>query len=206
MSLSAIRKKFDNRKKSDAVKSRVFIAINLPEPVVEKLGEAQKALKAYGLKTKWTRLENIHLTLKFLGDIDKTVLIAVSEVVGAAAKGFGPIRLSAKGVGVFPGVKKARVLWTGIAGQTELLAKLHETIDTGLSGIGFLPEKRRFTGHLTIGRFKDSPHPDKLIDIMKKFKDMESVSFVADAVYIIKSELTPSGPIYTELANVALAG
>jgi len=191
-------------KKTEADKLRVFIAIKLPKQVITKLGEVQNALKAYGLKAKWTHTANIHLTLKFLGDIDKMDLSTVSEVVDSAAKGFGPIRLIAKGIGIFPGVKKARILWTGIAGQTDMLAKLQEAIDAGLSEIGFLPEKRRFTGHLTIGRFKGSPHPDKLIDIMKKFKDMESAPFMADAVCVIKSDLTPSGPIYTELASVAL--
>jgi len=204
--LTVFKNTADDRKKTDVIKFRVFIAIKLPEPVVAKLADVQAALKTSGLKIKCTQPENIHLTLKFLGDIDKTDLSAVSEVVGAAAKGFGPIRLSAKGIGVFPGVKRARVLWTGIDGQTQLLAKLHETIDTGLSEIGFLPEKRRFTGHLTIGRFKSTYHPDKLIDIITQFKDMESASFVADAVYVIKSDLNPSGPVYTELTRVALAG
>jgi len=204
MNQPALRKKIDNRKKTDANKLRVFIAMKLPGPVVAKLGEVQKSLKNSGLKAKWTHTANIHLTLKFLGDIDRADLNAVTEIVGLAIKGIEPIRLSAKGIGVFPGVKQARILWTGIAGQTNLLAKMHETIDTGLSEVGFLRDKRGFTGHLTIGRFKGSPHPDKLIDIIKKFNNMESEPFVADAVYVIKSDLTPSGSIYTDLASVTL--
>lgn len=183
------------------MKFRVFIAIPLPRHIVATLGDVQADLKQYGLKVKWTRPENIHLTLKFLGDVDKADLNSVSNVVNTAAKGFGAIRLCTKGVGVFPGVKRARVLWTGISGQTDLLAKLQENIDAGLSEIGFLREKRAFTGHLTIGRLKGNPYPDLFIEMVKKFKDMASDPFVADRIHVIKSDLTSSGPIYTKLAS-----
>lgn len=184
------------------MKFRVFIAITLPRHIVATLGDVQADLKQFGLKVKWTRPEKIHLTLKFLGDVNEKDIQTVVTIVDRSTTGIEAIRLRARGVGVFPSVKRARVLWTGITGQTDLLGKLQENIDAGLSEIGFLREKRRFTGHLTVGRLKGTHHPDKLIDIIKKFKDMESDLFTADTVHVIKSDLTPSGPIYTKLASV----
>ncbi len=183
---------------------RTFIAVKLPDHVIRKLAELQLDLKNYGLRIKWTRPENIHLTLKFLGDIHPDDVEPVCRVVDASVKGFTPISLYASAVGFFPGIRRPRVLWTGISGQSDMLEKLHHAIDAGLVSLGLVKDDRRFTGHLTLGRFKGQPEPELLIDMMKMYKDMTSDEFIVDAVSVYKSDLKPSGPIYTNLSSIQL--
>ncbi len=190
------------RKNSGPSKIRTFIAVKLPDHVIRKLAELQLGLKKYGLRIKWGRPENIHLTLKFLGDIAPEDVDPVCHAVDTAVSGFTSISLCTAGVGFFPGVRRARVLWIGISGQTDLLGKLHNVIDAGLGSLGFARDERRFTGHLTLGRFKGQPEPEVLINMMRQYKDMNSDTFLVDAVFVFKSDLKPSGPIYTNLSNI----
>ena len=192
------------RKKSEKSKIRTFIAVKLPDHVIRKLAELQLDLKKYGLRVKWSRPENIHLTLKFLGDISPDDVGPVCRVVNDAVKGFTPILLYTAGVGFFSGIRRPRVLWTGISGQLALLEKLHHAIDAVLGSLGFDKDDRRFTGHLTLGRFKGQPAPESLINMMKMYKDMASDGFLVDAVSVYKSDLKPSGPIYTNLSSIQL--
>jgi len=192
------------RKKSGQANIRTFIAIKLPDHVIRRLSEIQQDLKKHGLRIKWSRPENIHLTLKFLGDIYPDDVGPVCRVVDASVKGFTSISLCAVGVGFFPGIRRPRILWTGISGQTDLLEKLHKAIDSGLSFLGFAKDGRRFTGHLTLGRFKGRPDSEPLIDIMKTYADTVSDEFSVDAVSVYKSDLKPSGPIYTNLSSIRL--
>jgi 2'-5' RNA ligase len=193
-----------DREKSKKSKIRTFIAVKLPDHVIRNLAELQRDLKKYGLRIKWSRPENIHLTLKFLGDVRPDDVDPVCRVVNDAVKGFTPISLCTAGVGFFPGIRRPRILWTGISGQLDLLEKLHKAIDTGLSAVGFSRDARGFTGHLTIGRFKGQQNPESLIDMMKTYADMVSDEFLVDTVSVYKSDLKPSGPIYSVLSSSRL--
>jgi 2'-5' RNA ligase len=183
---------------------RVFIAVKLPDPVIKALGSLQQDLRRLGLKIRWTRPETIHLTLKFLGDVPVESIGAICESVKTVVGGTGVFHLEAKGVGAFPGVRRARVLWTGLLGQTDRLETLHDIIDSALWEMGFAKDERRFTGHLTLGRFTGSPDPDVIIDILKTFADKTSGGFSADTVHVIQSDLKPSGAIYTDLCGIRL--
>lgn len=190
------------KKNSGSSKIRTFIAVKLPDPVIKKLAGLQQKLKRHELRIKWTRPENIHLTLKFLGDIAPEDVAPVCAAVDASIGRLPPVTLCAKGVGVFPGICQARVLWTGISGRTDLLANVHQAIDAGLRPLGFAADQRRFAGHLTLGRFKGRADADVLIDVMKAYADMVSDEFVANTVYVIKSDLKSSGPVYTDLSSI----
>jgi 2'-5' RNA ligase len=192
------------RQKTGKFKIRTFIAIKLPEHVIKTLAELQKDLNKYDCRMKWTRPENIHLTLKFLGDISPDEVDPVCRVVDSSVSGFAPIKLRAVSVGFFPGIRRAKVLWSGISGQTDRLEKLHHAIDNGLHPFGFTRGKRRFTGHLTLGRFKGQADSELLIDMMKANADTISDEFIADAVFVYKSDLKPSGPIYSVLSGSRL--
>ena len=133
---------------------RTFIAFKLPEEVIASLGELQTALKRQGLKLRWVRPDNIHLTLKFLGDISVEEMAVVKGIIGAVVQNQAVFSLAAKGLGVFPSVKKARVLWSGIHGDVKRLGELQSNLDRALAEMGFEPEKRVFRGHLTLGRVK----------------------------------------------------
>ncbi len=183
---------------------RAFIAIQLPEEITAFIRKIQEGLGAYGFKVRWVRPENIHLTLKFLGDITDENIRQTSRVISDAAGEYAPISLGVKGIGVFPGVKRPRVIWIGINGQTGELAGLQKTLDGKLEAIGFKKEKRSFKGHLTIARVKGNLDTRRLIDAMKEFGEYESKTFIADKVFLFKSELKPSGAVYTKLMSAAL--
>jgi 2'-5' RNA ligase len=183
---------------------RTFIAIEIPKTVISKIRELQGVIKAYGFKIRWVRAENIHLTLKFLGDIEEIKINEIAEAVSKTAEQHSPISLKAKGIGVFPGIKRPHVLWVGLSGQLEALIKLQQTLDENLIALGFSSEERPFKGHLTMGRIKDRIDVKKLGDALMAFRRFESETFTTGQIILYKSELTPSGAIYTKLASASI--
>lgn len=185
---------------------RAFIAVALPAHVAEALGELQQKLRNFGIRMKYTDPENIHLTLKFLGDIRPSDVEAINVQLSAAAAGFSPMTLSAAGMGVFPSIRRPRVLWTGVAGQSQMLEALHQEVENAMAAIGFEKENRRFSGHFTLGRFKGKADAARLADAIRQFGDFATDEFTADAVHLFESTLTPKGPIYRKLASHPLNG
>ncbi len=183
---------------------RTFIAIELPEKIIYTIRKVQEEIKSYGLKIRWVRPENIHLTLKFLGDIKEADTEKVARAVSESVTGYPPISLAVKGIGVFPGIKRPRVLWLGISKQLDLLTALQKTLDEKLEAIGFPKEKRPFRGHLTLGRIKAKIDPKRLNDVLKEFTQFESEHFFAKRIILYKSELKPKGAVYTKLVNQLL--
>ena len=120
---------------------RTFIAIDIPGNIISNIRELQEGIKAYGFKIRWVRPENIHLTLKFLGDVDEVKIDDIAEAVSKTVGEYSPISLKAKGIGVFPGIKRPRVLWVGLTGQLEFLVRLHKTLDENLKVLDFPGEK-----------------------------------------------------------------
>jgi len=184
--------------------TRAFVAIELPDEIAAFIHKMQERLRSYGFKARWVRPENIHLTLKFIGDINNEDIKKAGDAVISAASENVSMSLGAKGLGFFPGVKRCRIIWTGIAGQTEELADLQKTLDENFESIGFSKEKRPFKGHLTMARIKRKIDARRLIDAMKEFGKFESKMFTADEVVLFKSELRPSGAVYTKLMSAVL--
>ena len=183
---------------------RTFLAIELPEKITYTISKVQEEIKSYGLKIRWVRPENIHLTLKFLGDIKTADTEKVARAVSESVTGHPPISLAVKGIGVFPGIKKPRVLWLGISKQVDLLTALQKTLDDKLEAMGFPKEKRPFRGHLTLGRIKSIIDPKTLHDVLKEFTMFESERFFADRIILYKSDLKPKGAVYTKLIETYL--
>jgi 2'-5' RNA ligase len=181
---------------------RAFIAIDLPESVKSFLSEAQEALKVYGFRVKWVRPQNIHLTLKFLGDTATADIAKIAEAMTLAATTCPIVSLAAKGIGVFPDVRRARVIWAGLKGRLEILADLQQTLDAGLADLGFPRETRPFKSHLTLGRAKGKIVPARMKAAIDKLKEFESESFEINRVVLFKSELQPGGAIYTQVRRV----
>ncbi|MFW5901776.1 MAG: RNA 2',3'-cyclic phosphodiesterase [Thermodesulfobacteriota bacterium] len=193
---------------SDQVKAaqnvRAFIALPLPWDVRSHLRRVQAELKKQDWPVKWVQPDNIHLTLKFLGDVPETDIPAIRQAMEAAADGFGAIRLSAGGLGAFPGVKRPRVIWCGVSGDLEALKSLHESLETELAALGIEKEGRAFKGHLTLGRVKGRVPPEALVDAVTRHGQAESPFFTGDCLYLYQSRLKPGGPEYRELACVRL--
>ncbi len=183
---------------------RAFIAFALPDHVKSALGGVQEGLKACGLKAKWVRLQGIHLTLKFLGNIALDQIDPVAAGMAEGVRGFRPLLLGAKGIGVFPNIRKPRVIWAGLAGDLEQLVDLQRNIDVALSEIGFATEKRAFKGHLTLGRFKGRADSRKVARAMEEFSGFETQTFTSQQLVLFKSQLEPAGAVYSQLKTVSL--
>ncbi len=183
---------------------RTFIAFKLPKNIISSISEIQNRFKSYAFKARWVNPANIHLTLKFLGDINYTDIEKVSEAIINAVNGHAPISLAVKGTGVFPGIKRPRVIWVGLTGEIEKLVGIQNDIEENLEELGFPREKRPFRGHLTLGRIKGKINPKKLLDAIKKFEKFESELFTADKIFLFKSDLKSTGSVYTELKSISL--
>ncbi|MGE0087794.1 MAG: RNA 2',3'-cyclic phosphodiesterase [Desulfococcaceae bacterium] len=185
-------------------KIRLFIAFHLPDNVRSHIRDLQAQLRSGGLHLRWVAPENIHLTLKFLGDINPSDTDRIAQAMSQAAQGTSALHLGAKGLGVFPTVRKARVLWIGLNGDTHDLIGLQNRLDDRLAEQGYEKESRAFKAHLTIARAKESPDPKQLIEAMEKFATFASPDFSAGELILWQSQLKPSGAVYTKLKSVFL--
>ena len=153
---------------------------------------------------RWVKPQNIHLTLKFLGDIPPEMALPIADCMKRCGNEFNPIELHSKGIGVFPGLRRPRVLWTGIDGETAVLMAIQKQLDELIGDTGIPKESRPFKGHLTLGRFKGHADSKKLVSILKEFAEFETESFPADSLNLYKSDLTPQGAIYSLMETVSL--
>ncbi len=185
-------------------KLRAFIAISLPESVLQAIVNAQETLKGSGLKIRWVRKEGIHLTIKFLGDIDRADVERIHSAMQQATQAFSPLVLQGEGVGVFPDLKRPRVVWAGVSGEIEALRFLQRELEDQLDGLGFPKEKRSFRGHLTLGRIKGRMNGIKLGEALRALGDFRTTPFTAQSVVLFQSDLRPDGAVYSRLAEAAL--
>ncbi len=182
---------------------RTFIAIEIPASIQQQIALLQNRLKSVGEGISWVKTNNIHLTLKFLGDVPVNLMQQVIEATEKACADLKSFNLEIAGTGFFPDAKRPRVLWVGCEEKSGTLQKIHQNLDLVLSNLGFEKQSRRFSPHLTIGRVKD---PRKLGDIPHLMQQMPFVTdkFVASEVIVMKSQLHPAGSIYTPLAKIKI--
>ena len=181
---------------------RSFIAIELPETVKSAFVELQGELKKTGADIRWVKPENIHLTLKFLGNTEESTDSIVDVIKGTCSR-FEPVTLEIRGVGVFPNVKSPRVIWAGMNCNTAL-AEIRNSIEEGLFSLGFERDSRKFSPHLTLGRFRSSQGRRPLMDKIELLKDKSYGMIHAETVVLMKSDLAPGGAQYTRLAEISL--
>jgi len=187
---------------------RSFIAIELPEEAKEGLARLRKELERHEHKfVKWVDSQGIHLTLKFLGNIHSKRVAEITKAIEEAAKGIPPFHLEISGLGAFPNLRQARVLWVGIGGEVDKLARLQQNTDSALAALGFAKEERSFMPHLTLARIRQGASPlerrnfGELVD-SAIFEDKYHVE--VEAISLMRSQLMPTGAIYTRLSAVQL--
>lgn len=190
---------------------RCFIAVDLPGElkrqigsIIDKINSASKGLTS-SEDIKWVPHENIHLTLKFLGDVKEEVLASVGQRLKTVCRIHKPFNISIKGTGAFPSHKKPNVLWVGIE-RSEELNKLHIDIDIAMSELGFEREERPHAPHLTIGRVKNREDIAPVIKSLYEFREQFFGTTKVAEVHLIKSILKPSGAEYSKLASFRLKG
>lgn len=187
---------------------RAFLAVAPPQEVLAKITATQEKMrKKIRGSISWVRPEGIHLTLKFFGEITQEHVSGITEVVGNLTAGVGPLRLEAKGVGVFPTAKRPRVIWMGIAGETQRLITLQKVIENGLDAACRIPrEERPFRAHLTLARIKSPQKLEGIETVLAGGATESAGEFTANGLTLISSRLTPKGAIYTALKHFPFQG
>ena len=187
---------------------RAFIAVELPAELKSELAELEGQLKKNSpLVVKWVDPNNIHITLKFLGEISEDSIEELMLAIEESTQGIQPFKLEVREVGAFPNLERAQVLWVGVKGELDKITKLQKRIESNTEQLGFPRESRGFSPHLTLGRVRDEARPNERQRLGKLLAD---TSFSAlhnvdvNAVNLMKSQLTPTGPIYTCLGSVKL--
>ena len=185
---------------------RTFIAFELPEPIIQLAADLQMRLKSHGLKVRWVHPQNMHLTVKFLGDVAKGRIGDAAEAMHRASRSAVPMVVTAQGLGVFPGIRKSRVLWFGLGGRVDLLTEAHRLLEDELAERGFAREGRPFRAHLTLARIKQRLDARKLLESIEDVGSYPPVEFQLTEWVLFKSELRPQGALYTPLERIALSG
>jgi 2'-5' RNA ligase len=183
---------------------RAFVAANLDSGLKVALARVQDRLKATRADVGWVRPENLHLTLKFLGQVEESRISAIGQAIAAAAAGRGPVHLVFQGLGAFPRPREARVVWVGISNGAEALGALQAKVETALESLGFMREARPFTAHLTLGRVRGPAYREQLARALSEAPVEVLGEMVLDRIELMKSNLSPGGARYTILQSFPL--
>ena len=183
---------------------RAFIAVGIDPKTVERISEATDQLKPSIAGIRWAPLTNLHLTVKFLGDVEETTIDPIARALRQHIAPFPRFTINAKGLGVFPDVKRPQVLWVGLEGIH--LAELASTVETALKPLGFEPEKRGFKPHLTIGRWRQRDKSTaKFIAELERWAGYEFGKSEVRNIILFQSMLRPEGAIHRPLEKILLS-
>lgn len=184
---------------------RTFAAVEISGPVRTKVSQLIAALGATAADVKWVESHNLHLTLKFLGDVHQNEIAEVCRAVARGAAEVEPFDLEVCGAGAFPHVARPRTIWLGAAAGAEQMVVLHDRVEAALAELGFREEHRRFQTHLTIGRVRGAgPGIAELGQLLQQHADFRAGCVNVQEVTVFASTLTPNGPIYEALGTAPL--
>jgi 2'-5' RNA ligase len=187
---------------------RLFVAIKVPEEVRENMLRVQRELQTLAPRgvVRWTKPEQFHLTLRFLGDVPSDQVVGLQESLRAACSGTSPLHLQAHGVGFFPNARSPRVIWIGIHDGEDRLAAFQMKIQNAVQTVTAEQAENQFAGHITLGRFKQfSRHNiSQLVNHAESVKSRSFGEWTSREIELIRSELLPAGPRYTSLAACPL--
>jgi len=187
------------------MKLRTFVCVELPAAERSRLGELQDRLRRFGARISWPAPATLHVTLAFLGDVDTSTVPSIVASVDRAARAARPFELVLTGSGTFPERGRPRVLWVGLGGDAGAIAALRTAIVDELAPLGFEPDPRPFSPHLTIGRVKEG-HAPALADVVAALAsdEVHGERFTVSDVVVMRSELDPHGARHTPIARIAL--
>jgi 2'-5' RNA ligase len=178
---------------------RAFIAADVE--VTPRLMDLKKSLGDVGAQLKLVDLENIHLTLKFLGDTDEGFVEKIVEIMNAGVEGVEPFTMEIRGTGVFPNPNYMKVLWVGLDNADPLIT-IAKSIDTGVSKLGFKREKKGFHPHITVARVKGPRKKNEVQQILRDYQNETFGSQLVDCIRLKKSVLSREGPTYSTIEEV----
>jgi len=183
---------------------RAFIAVDIEGVLSEKLSKLTESLKLTGADVKIVEKENFHITIRFLGNIPVDMIDVIEEVMRKAVRDVKVHKIRLKGVGAFPNPNRPRVIWVGVEGD-ELLKEINRVIERELRKMGFKPETKPFTAHVTLARVRSGRKMDELVKWIDEMKDIDLGELEVKSIRLKKSTLTPKGPIYETLREVKLS-
>lgn len=181
---------------------RTFVAVTLAASVIEEIAKVRSVLQEAGGDIRWTRLEGLHLTLKFLGDVARNQVEPILLALREALHQQSPLQLAAEGLGAFPNLKRPRVLWAGLSGEG--VKGLGEAIETALMPLNFPPEERELTPHLTLGRVRSLRGWERVLPVVKAYEHTRFGESTVDRLTLYQSELRPDGALYSPLGSIPL--
>jgi RNA 2',3'-cyclic 3'-phosphodiesterase len=189
---------------------RLFVSLALPEEVKDRVQQAQNELRRVlpGPNFRWSRREQFHLTLRFLGDVEATRVEALKEALQAACRELPPLQLRACGIGCFPDLRRPRVLWAGVSDAGGELLRLQQLVQAASDAFTSEKKEERFTGHVTLARLKDirRAEVERLPEAVEGMRARDFGEWTTTSIELMRSELTPQGARHTVLAEIALAG
>jgi RNA 2',3'-cyclic 3'-phosphodiesterase len=184
---------------------RTFVCIDIPQSIKAAIEKLQSELRRPQAQISWVKPANIHLTLKFLGDVAQSKILKVNTAVSRAIDSFGPFQITVGSTGCFPSPRNPSVLWVGISPVAGDLQKLRDAIEEELARQGFERDRKKFKPHLTIARIRN---PRNAAEVAATFLTLgfADQSFQASEVIVMRSQLSPQGSIYTPQAVIPLKG
>ncbi|GAB4484782.1 MAG: RNA 2',3'-cyclic phosphodiesterase [Thermodesulfovibrionales bacterium] len=182
---------------------RCFIAVPMPEPVISAIRPLLGKLARSGADVTWVPPENIHLTLKFLGETDEASLSRLKAALEKKVASCRPFCITIAGVGYFPSEKRPRVVWIGCGNGAA--DGLHRAVEAAAAEAGFAPEERPFSAHLTIGRVRSPKRLQEAARVLDGYSGTVFGTAVISEVHIMKSDLKPAGAVYQSLSGIPLA-
>ena len=180
---------------------RSFIAVEVPQAVKSRMDELQREIRRTEADVKWVRPEGIHLTLKFLGSIRQDDVERISQSIAPTIAGWEPFEVRVQGMGCFPNPRNPRVVWLGMDRGKETLTSLQQAVEKKMAELSFPPEDRPFSPHLTLGRVRSARGKGGLARAIEKHREAEVGTFQVREVFLFRSELHPSGAVYTKLGE-----
>jgi 2'-5' RNA ligase len=183
---------------------RAFIAVELAEAVRRNVAALAAEFRRLGADVKWVEAENIHVTVKFLGQVEESDLRAICRVMDEAVAGIEPFGLAVAGAGSFPPGRRPRTIWVGLEEEAPHLTEIHRRLDSGLTALNVPPDRRGFAPHVTLGRSRSERGLDRLAAAIAAAAGRRLGEQQVDALTLFQSDLTPEGPVYTPLYHAAL--
>ncbi len=187
---------------------RLFVAITVPERVKARVLDVQEQLRRLLPEpaARWTKPEQLHLTLRFLGNVESARAGALTEALRGACSGFGALQLRASGIGFFPRPRSPRVAWVGVAAQEDRLRPLFSRVQEVTNAFTTEDPEKNFSGHITLARIK-SVRPGEIQSLISAAADWDQLVFgewIASEIEIIRSQLSPQGARYSTHAVIPL--
>ena len=178
---------------------RCFVAIEIPETIQMLLTSTQEELRKYIRGASWVKRGNIHLTLKFLGDVAPNQISVIKNVIEQVTDTRSPFSMELGGIGAFPNLSRPRIIWAGVKTGADEVAAIAREIDVGLGRHGYERDKKSFRPHLTLARLKRRVNLKPLVDVFQHYDTINGARMIVKQIRLVQSNLRRSGAVYTPL-------